>query len=984
MSNMGSGSEDSYHEATGHVEEAIRKQLAETEGHQRQSSPDRGRLGEDQAAVRVNVRGRGIYIAGDAIGSALGDYSQVHNEFVIQSPPEVRWPMQIGAVPPLASAFQERPALRKQIDAAPSEGTFRTLVLVGEGGVGKTQLAASYARRAETELVLWVIASDVSQVVTDYARAAQLVDAPGVRYQDVEDDARAFLEWLAATDRTWLIVLDNVDDPAALTSWWPVGRSDRGWVLATTRRRDAQGAGRRRIKIDLYTTDEARTYLTQRLKAEKAQHLADNQCDAMAEALGYLPLALGHAAAYLVNEGVTASRYLRLLLSSERRLDELLPADADVDGYGRTVTTALLLNLHAADQRCPHSGLARYMLQICALLDPAGHPEVLWTTKALHQYLGNQLRKDTSNRLDTLLPSALRPQGAKKKKPQRPRRQHPRQIEAQFVWNDRLSPDEQKELEKKIRTHFTQSGLPQTNPFRDAVARAMQAAPVKVEQQEVRDTLRILHRFSLLTHVESDSYRSVYIHTLTARTIRETFPAEYNEAYAVADAVQQAWAGDTNDSQFARAMEDSTVILMRHCGPMLCRPDVHPLLWRAGNSIGGSGKIRATWEFFARLLPIVTASLGPDHGDTLTTRNHMASWQGRSGDAAGAAQAFADLLSDQQRIGIGHRDTLITRSNIAQWRGRAGDLLGATESCGETLVDAEQILGHDDQTTVLIRQNLTTLRMLAGLTDSSAQTFADILSSQQRRLPPNHPETLIVRLNLASARAQEGDHAGAAEALAKLLPLFEHARGPHHPETFVVRVNLAEARGKLQGAASAVEAFTEILIDVERVLGPDHPETLVLRSKLADARGEAGDHAGAAQAYAKLLTHKEQVLGHDHSSTLITHNNLADWLGQSGDAAGAAEALTKLCPRLEQAFGINHHFTLSSLDSLAHWRREAGDASGAAEALTELFRRMGASRGLQELQELLVPWVERKGPESELQELLYRWLEQQGEDGPEA
>ncbi|MFD0069316.1 hypothetical protein, partial [Streptomyces sp. NPDC127574] len=64
--------------------------------------------------------------------------------------PEVRWPLRVGAVPPLASSFQPRPSLRVLVEVARADGQDVVLaqpaesgrVLVGEGGVGKSQLAA--------------------------------------------------------------------------------------------------------------------------------------------------------------------------------------------------------------------------------------------------------------------------------------------------------------------------------------------------------------------------------------------------------------------------------------------------------------------------------------------------------------------------------------------------------------------------------------------------------------------------------------------------------------------------------------------------------------------------------------------------------------------------------------------------------------------------------------------------------------------------
>jgi asparagine synthetase B (glutamine-hydrolysing) len=81
-----------------------------------------------------------------------------------------------------------------------------------------------------------------------------------------------------------------------------------------------------------------------------------------------------------------------------------------------------------------------------------------------------------------------------------------------------------------------------------------------------------------------------------------------------------------------------------------------------------------TARTFADLLEHVTRVLGPDHPDTLATRNNLAGWRGEAGDAAGAATAHTDLLADRMRVlGPDHHHTLATWGNLAYWRGRAED-----------------------------------------------------------------------------------------------------------------------------------------------------------------------------------------------------------------------------------------------------------------------------------------------------------------------
>lgn len=90
------------------------------------------------------------------------------------------WPHQVGVILPAARSFLHRAEaerLRTRVDGG---GTaVLTQLLTGMGGVGKTQLAADYARTAwdnagETgglDVLVWVNASARSPIVTGYAQA---------------------------------------------------------------------------------------------------------------------------------------------------------------------------------------------------------------------------------------------------------------------------------------------------------------------------------------------------------------------------------------------------------------------------------------------------------------------------------------------------------------------------------------------------------------------------------------------------------------------------------------------------------------------------------------------------------------------------------------------------------------------------------------------------------------------------------------------
>jgi Tetratricopeptide repeat len=199
---------------------------------------------------------------------------------------------------------------------------------------------------------------------------------------------------LLARDPAAHAALDNPGGVAFLLEW-PASHTGTGWVLATTRRRDPvlSGGGRHVIGIDVYEEDEATTYLRQRLTTVGKAHLLDDRAAALAKALGWLPLALSHAAAYMIGQRVTCGAYLDLYTAGAGKLDELMPDDPD--GHTRSIAVTLLLALDAADAQAT-AGLARPAMDLAPVLDPAGCPEALWATGAASAYLTAYRTRTTS------------------------------------------------------------------------------------------------------------------------------------------------------------------------------------------------------------------------------------------------------------------------------------------------------------------------------------------------------------------------------------------------------------------------------------------------------------------------------------------------------------------------------------------------------------------------------------------------------------
>ncbi|HEY3684035.1 MAG TPA: hypothetical protein VGL93_13385 [Streptosporangiaceae bacterium] len=283
------------------------------------------------------------------------DVQQVHFHESRAAPDRVR----VGHVPRVSVAFQERRALQEAIAARAESGRPAVVcALAGTRGVGKTQLAAAYARRCAAEgwrVIAWLNAENIGGVIMGLAELAREL---GLTEQadDTEATAVRALRWLEACPEQCLLVYDNAEDPDALLPWLPAMGTVR-IVLTTTSRAFANTGDL--VDVELFTPDEAVAYLTERVGP-------GDEAAALAEDLGHLPLALAQAAAVMRERRLAYPAYRALL--RDANLAAALPRTTG-DPYPRGAAEAITLALDHAGRTVPGASL---MLDLLAVLSPDG------------------------------------------------------------------------------------------------------------------------------------------------------------------------------------------------------------------------------------------------------------------------------------------------------------------------------------------------------------------------------------------------------------------------------------------------------------------------------------------------------------------------------------------------------------------------------------------------------------------------------------
>ncbi|MFI1360214.1 tetratricopeptide repeat protein [Streptomyces sp. NPDC020898] len=735
----------------------------------------------------------------------------------------------------------------------------------GLGGVGKSALATHWAARRHEKLRWRVTANTEAAVDAGMAALAQALQ-PGLAGLPAKLQSERAVAWLAS-HTGWLLLLDNVEDPAHIRPL--LDRLPGGRVLITTRRATGWHHDATAIRLGVLAPAEAVDLFTRILTHHDPRDT--DGADAVCEELGYLALAVELGAAYCAETGMGPRAYLNHLTQRPAATFAAGTAGADSD---RTIAGIWRVTLkHLAD-----TPLVGNLLRILAWYAPDDIPRNLLDGLAEPLQLADAIGRLTAysmivdNHNGTLTVHRL-------------------------VQACARTPD------PKVPRH-----TPETiDHARDqAAALLADAFPIDVDLPETWPRCR-----ALLPH----TYALTYHHSPDHDTIHTAHVLDRAAAY---------WKGQgavaTAIPALRRALNARERVLGREhprtlasCGNLAC-------------TFEAAGDLERAIPLHEHALDARERVLGKDHPDTLASRNNLACAYRAAGDLNRAVSLHEQTLADCERVlGTEHSRTLSLLSNLAFAYEAAGDLKRAIPLHKRALDTRERVLGRDHPDTLTSRSNLAGAYRARGDLSRAIPLHERTLTDVERVFGKDHPRTLVSRSNLADAYLAAGDLSRAIPLHERTLEDVERVLGKSHRTTLASRNNLARAYEAAGYLPQAISLHEQNLADCERVLSPDHRDTLVSRSNLASAYWEAGDLSRALPLYERTLADCERILSPNHPDILVSRSNLASLYREMGDLSRAISLQKRTYADSVRTLGEDDPRTLTSLNNLAHVYLEARD-----------------------------------------------------------
>jgi tetratricopeptide (TPR) repeat protein len=794
---------------------------------------------------------------------------------------------QAGAVPLAADGYHPRPetgpdlvnGLRPGDAVALVHGEVTYSAPASQGGTGKTQLAAQYARvlrdSGAVEILVWVNAASRESILASLAQVADAVDA-GQPGEDARAASARLVSWLGRTRRTWAMILDDLADAADLEALWPAGAGfGSGRVVITTRLPAASLRGRdiRAVPVPGLNRSEALDYINSRLEPKPGHPGQRTGALDLAEDLDGLPLGLAQAIAVMNARGQGCREYRAELA---RRTGHL-PA---VDGVSAPVLATCSIAAECARELSP-AGLAWPALVLAAMMDHHGVPGAVLASPAACSYVTGRPSAAAAADQD-LVRGAI----------------------ASLARSGLVTIDPGSAA-RSLRMHASvRAAVRSWLPASELEQAVLAAANALLETWPDGETAATGGQFE---HALRDCALALRENAVTLRASDggmlwkpEAHPLLFRAGLSLEN-------GRLYDAAIAH-WKSMAATSARLLGP------------GHANTVTARDRLAAACESAGRpdeAITLLTAALadrernlGPEHAETIETRCQLARACQSAGRLADAIAGYERTAADSHQVlGPGHPVTLGARAGLAEAYQAAARPADAIFAHGLLLAEAERHLGAGHPTTLAARCGLGTAYEASGRSKEAIAQFKRALTDNERMAGPAHPGTIAARARLASAYRAAGKHKEAIAQYERVLAEREQAAGPDDPDTIAARAGLAYAYRSAGRFAEAVPHYERVLADRVRVQGADHRETLTARSNLAACYLQARRLTEAIPAYERALADSERMRGPGDLETLTTRCNLAAAYYTAGRLTEVVAVLQRALADCERYLGPGHQMT---------------------------------------------------------------------------
>ena len=665
-------------------------------------------------------------------------------------------------------------ALERLAEGLQAKGAVAVHAIHGMGGVGKTQLAARYARlhREAYDVVWWLNAEEPATLRSGLAALA--VSLGLVSDEADQSDAMAAVRSWLDRNRRWLLIFDNAPGPDSIADLLPEGQS--GHVVITSRAHgDWRALRALPVALDVWSRNESLAFL--RTRTGEKDCTVSNQ---VADVMGDLPLALEQAAVYANTKAISLAGYLQRLRDHR---PELFATGRPL-GYDHTIASVWSFGFEQIDD----DPIARDLAHVCAHLASDAIPRELLDAWA-------DVSEDsavTASSVDKAVELLLR---------------------------------------YGLLTATAESTVAMHRLIQVVARAAAEPAARKEAAGRAIELINAVMPARPWDHDQWPGCARLLAHALIATRYAQEYGAAGESTATVLQGVGLYEQVRGNFRSAKELAERAVTVTQAIHGPR--HPDVARSLGNLGLALEELGDLEGARDVQQRSLTMLEAAYGAQDADVGRTLDNLGRVVVRIGDFQHALRLQQRALEIfRALLGSDHPDVARNLGNLAIILMQLGQLEDARVTQERALEIFEKAYGGDHPEVGHVLTNLGNVLLLLGEAESARDAQQRALAIFESAYGPQHHDTARAHTDLANALHELGESRLAHDAQERAIAISEAIYGPDHPEVAMPLGGLGLSLLKLGRLEAACVAHQRALAIFETAYGAEHPETVRTRSNL--------------------------------------------------------------------------------------------------------------------------------------------------------
>ena len=529
--------------------------------------------------------------------------------------------------------------------------------------------------------IFWIKSGTDQEIKSGFIEIANSVNLPEKDAKDINEVVNAVQNWLKIK-YGWLLIFDNADSPNVIKTYIPP--KAEGHILLTSRAQVFQELGLvKPIEIDEMVPSEALEFLLKRIGREVTDADERAAAEKLVKELGYFPLALEQAGAYIVENHSRFQDYLTAYLkrSQGKRLDLLEKKKPVAGKYFKSVATTWILNFEEVEKT---SRVSADILTFSAFLSPDDIP--------LELIIGG------ASQLGSTLAAAIK-------------RGHgdPLAIDELLEPLTRYSLIRRNILSQTYSLHQLEQDVIKNGLSKD------------LRRRWIKRTIRAVNEVFPSTKIANlHLCERLLAQGFAALLLAEKYNLEFEEIYLLLNKVGYYLVDRGRYDESEPLYKRSLAIREKVLGAE--HPDVATSLNNLAGLYHNQGKYTEAEPLLKRSLAIREKVLGAEHPDVATSLNNMAVLYREQGKYDEAEPLYKRSLAIHEKVlGAEHPDVATSLNNLAELYDRQDKYAEAEPLYKRSLAILENVLGAEHPNARIVLKNYAYLLQKTNRVDEAAK-----------------------------------------------------------------------------------------------------------------------------------------------------------------------------------------------------------------------------------------------------------------------